>query len=360
MNICSYIIVFLEVKLCNIKFKHFFIKNYNYVMNASDYIKWRGDLSFGTDPFNEIDGLIFAYISYLDIAEFVDKEGTKLSKVAREYMAKYNVNVPLWVTETNYAHVGKLDDYTQDNEIAANYLVRMLALNEAQGDAQKVFFYDFKNDGINTSNAEHNFGLIEAGIGNDDTPYSAKPGYLAMCNYNSIMSDSEYAETISDTDSARVFKYNTSDGGVVYVGWSQNGSGSFSVNEPTAKLIDLFGNESSKEAVDGVVSVQLGSEPVYLKVGGFSGATVSITDAEGNELNSLDGLCEGDFILYSSDAQNGIIICAMYDGDRLVSCDRFDSNTGFSEVGANIDKIKVFMFNDLESLNPVARAKVLE
>lgn len=62
-------------------------------MNASDYIKWRGDLSFETDPFNEIDGLIFAYISYLDIAEFVEKDGTRLSKVAKEFTAKYKESV---------------------------------------------------------------------------------------------------------------------------------------------------------------------------------------------------------------------------------------------------------------------------
>ena len=33
--------------------------------NIIDYLKWRGDISFDTDPFNEIDNLILARLSYL-------------------------------------------------------------------------------------------------------------------------------------------------------------------------------------------------------------------------------------------------------------------------------------------------------
>ena len=33
-------------------------------MNLCDYIEWRGDLSFDRDPLNEVDCLIFAWLSY--------------------------------------------------------------------------------------------------------------------------------------------------------------------------------------------------------------------------------------------------------------------------------------------------------
>ena len=36
--------------------------------NILDYIAWRGDLSFEQDEFNEVDGLIFAELCYLDFA----------------------------------------------------------------------------------------------------------------------------------------------------------------------------------------------------------------------------------------------------------------------------------------------------
>ncbi len=34
--------------------------------NIGDYLDWRGDISFGTDPFNEVDNLILAVLAYTD------------------------------------------------------------------------------------------------------------------------------------------------------------------------------------------------------------------------------------------------------------------------------------------------------
>lgn len=36
-----------------------------------DYIKWRGDLTFEQSPFNEVDNLIFSFVSYVDFSEIV-------------------------------------------------------------------------------------------------------------------------------------------------------------------------------------------------------------------------------------------------------------------------------------------------
>ncbi len=34
--------------------------------NIEDYIRWRGDLPFDVDPFNEVDNLILSQLSYTD------------------------------------------------------------------------------------------------------------------------------------------------------------------------------------------------------------------------------------------------------------------------------------------------------
>lgn len=39
--------------------------------NMMDYIEWRGDLTFSERPFNEVDGLIFAELSYVDYSNIV-------------------------------------------------------------------------------------------------------------------------------------------------------------------------------------------------------------------------------------------------------------------------------------------------
>jgi len=43
-------------------------------MNINDYIKWRGDLSFKVDPFNEVDNLILSEIIYSPIEKYFKSE----------------------------------------------------------------------------------------------------------------------------------------------------------------------------------------------------------------------------------------------------------------------------------------------
>ncbi len=56
--------------------------------NILDYILWRGDLTFEKSPFNEIDNLIFAKLSYMNLRGIVGKtegRGIPLHKVAEIY-----------------------------------------------------------------------------------------------------------------------------------------------------------------------------------------------------------------------------------------------------------------------------------
>ncbi|MBS7387883.1 MAG: DUF2974 domain-containing protein, partial [Eubacteriales bacterium] len=60
--------------------------------NIMDYIQWRGDLTFSERPFNEVDGLIFAELSYVDYSNIVPNtvvEGITLKRAAEEYFLKY-------------------------------------------------------------------------------------------------------------------------------------------------------------------------------------------------------------------------------------------------------------------------------
>lgn len=43
----------------------------------TDYIKWRGDLTFDESPFNDVDNLILSHISYTDLDGIVPDPGTK-------------------------------------------------------------------------------------------------------------------------------------------------------------------------------------------------------------------------------------------------------------------------------------------
>jgi len=51
--------------------------------NMLDYLAWRGDVSFEASPWNEIDGLLIATLSYLDFHGGKDPKGWTLEEMAR-------------------------------------------------------------------------------------------------------------------------------------------------------------------------------------------------------------------------------------------------------------------------------------
>lgn len=57
--------------------------------NIMDYISWRGDLSFEQSQFNEVDNLILAYFSYVNldgISAVTKQKGIGLKKLTKEFM----------------------------------------------------------------------------------------------------------------------------------------------------------------------------------------------------------------------------------------------------------------------------------
>lgn len=57
--------------------------------NIMDYISWRGDLSFEQSQFNEVDNLIFACFSYVNLDEIsavTKQKGIGLKKLTKEFM----------------------------------------------------------------------------------------------------------------------------------------------------------------------------------------------------------------------------------------------------------------------------------
>ena len=51
--------------------------------NMVDYLAWRGDIPFSAAPWNEIDGLLVATLSYLDFHNERDHRGWTLEEASR-------------------------------------------------------------------------------------------------------------------------------------------------------------------------------------------------------------------------------------------------------------------------------------
>ena len=57
-----------------------------------DYLKWRGDVPFTADPFNEVDNIILAELAYVDFDGILADSfrRTSLNKVCRDYFAAHS------------------------------------------------------------------------------------------------------------------------------------------------------------------------------------------------------------------------------------------------------------------------------
>lgn len=57
--------------------------------NILSYIKWRGDIDLSALPFNEVDGLAFAVLSYIDFSGIVSDDGKQITikEAAKKYFA---------------------------------------------------------------------------------------------------------------------------------------------------------------------------------------------------------------------------------------------------------------------------------
>ena len=65
--------------------------------NLSDYVQWRGDLSFEVRPFNKIDALVLCQLSYLNFSSIIPEQfngGITLGEAAHTYAADSTRGTP--------------------------------------------------------------------------------------------------------------------------------------------------------------------------------------------------------------------------------------------------------------------------
>jgi len=65
--------------------------------NLSDYVQWRGDLSFEVRPFNKIDALVLCQLSYLNFSDIIPEQfngGITLGETAHTYAADSTRGIP--------------------------------------------------------------------------------------------------------------------------------------------------------------------------------------------------------------------------------------------------------------------------
>lgn len=143
----------------------------------------------------------------------------------------------------------------------AQLLVRMMVGQFARG-VERIFWYDFMNDGNDSYNPEHNFGLIH----NDMTP---KPALVAYANLISHLKGCRWLGSYSIGGGGYAYVYvNGHAGKPTLIAWLKTGSKpeaipvTSGINQLT--VTDIFGKSTALPVKNKCAVLPLSDTPVYV------------------------------------------------------------------------------------------------
>ncbi len=156
-----------------------------------------------------------------------------------------------WVTEIGYpTHRG---DTGSEEAAQARYVVRTLALLQSTRAVEKVFWYDYKDDGLTRDYNEDNFGLIH----HQHFNCAPKPGMVAVGAFVRMTGGAEFRD-LARPDGLYAAKYQRKDGSEVVLLWSTDGKRAVTVAGKLSAAYGLMGNAIPAMAIAATDS------PIYL------------------------------------------------------------------------------------------------
>ena len=171
---------------------------------------------------------------------------------------------PAWITEMGWAtytpHNGAGQDFvvtTQREQ--AGLLARAYIDAIASGVAPNISWYDFRNDGTDPFNFEHNMGVVMR-------DFRPKPACRAYATLTRLLEGKRPGGELNLGEGVVAFRFVGPDGGAVVALWSTEDPCEVRVPwEGAAALTDLMGGARSLESAGGAVTVRLRPEtPVFL------------------------------------------------------------------------------------------------
>jgi len=159
---------------------------------------------------------------------------------------------PAWITEIGWPT--HRTSGGSDQRAQARYCVRTLALLQSTGLVEKVFWYDFKDDGTRRDYNEHNFGLIR----HQTYGCAPKPGVVAMSVFIRMTGGAEFRELRREGPAYTAW-YRRTDGTDVAVAWTEQGTQRVALSGKLDTIVDMMG--AARPVAD---SIELTENPVYL------------------------------------------------------------------------------------------------
>lgn len=184
---------------------------------------------------------------------------------------KYGYDIPIWNTENGWStQIGMASERMQ-----ARFTTRSMAMMAATNKWEHLMLYEFQNTGVQPELRESNFGAVEfyQPSWTHPEPMAAKPIYLAYANYNAILGGTTYAETLDLGTGIHSYRFEKGEDSIIYaVAGEEPQSVGLNVGCDSVTIYDLYGNPKTVHTVDGVLTVYLDQDPIYIQ-GNFKSVT---------------------------------------------------------------------------------------
>ncbi|REF36741.1 sugar-binding protein [Thermasporomyces composti] len=167
---------------------------------------------------------------------------------------------PIWITELGWpTHVTSrgVSEATQ-----AAYIVRSHVVAFSKG-VERFYWYDFMNDGLDTSYNEHNFGIIRNGA-DPAGAWTPKPAYVSYAAMTRLLTGATYQreENVVDGVHSHVF---AKDGSDIRVVWSDEPTTVSVTTDHPLEVADLMGVTRTYHPHAGRIYLSLDGNPLYVR-----------------------------------------------------------------------------------------------
>ncbi len=219
----------------------------------------------------------FAYVSPAEF-DFVSR-----LKIFKGFLEDANApdDLEIWITETGWSTNAepevKPSNKTTDGrthyttgateEEQAAYMVQLHTWALADGSIDRIFWYDLLNDRNNASawvnnSTESNYGLLHTWDSNAGAPlaYAAKPGYVAMCAFSSMLGGATYAGTVDLGDGVKAYEFTDKNDQTMVVAWTTSKTTkTLTCTGGKMTVTDMYGNDTSN-----LTTATLSECPIYI------------------------------------------------------------------------------------------------
>ena len=173
----------------------------------------------------------------------------------RKLAERHGAKQQIWITEIGWpTHIGTRGSAEAHQ---ARIFVRTHVQMLATGVVDRIFWYDFKDDGLNRFYNENNFGIVR----HQDFHCVPKSAYVACGVMTRLLTGATFLGEERLGEGALGYRFRCADGSVLLVAWAPEDECEIRLPVEACGFVDLMGNQ--RPCAD--ARMTLTGDPVYIK-----------------------------------------------------------------------------------------------